>query len=458
MAKKVKDPDRKVGLGRMLLWQSSSISVALTALVMGFLTVYCTDTLLLDPLIVGTVFMVSKIVDAITDMIVGVIIDRTNTKWGKGRPYEIFMLFLWLSTWLLFSTPTSFSDTAKYIWLATMYIFMNAICKTFLNGNNVVYLARAFKTKEQQVKVTAYGGFFTMGASLIFNIAFPIAMTKMATSAAGWSKLIGMLALPLTIVGLLRMLTIPEQYNNESDVKAAGEKLNLKEVAAVVAGNRQYIIFLIASLILPTITSMGTGVYYWKYIIGDTSMMGVTAAFTVLGLPLAFLMPRWSRKYGLGKMCQVGFGVAAIGYFAILFLGNNVIALIVLGMFTAIGVVPFTMMKNIFIVDLASYNEYRGLPRMEGTMGALMGLMEKAGGAVGGFILGFLLSMSGYDASLEVLPGSALMMIRLCMSVVPAIAFAVIVVLMRMYKVDKQLPEMKEKWEAQKAANQATNN
>lgn len=454
MAKKVKDPDRKVGLGRMLLWQSSSISVALTALVMGFLTVYCTDTLLLDPMMVGTIFMFSKIVDAITDMIVGVIIDRTNTKWGKGRPYEIFMLFLWLSTWLLFSTPTSFSTTAKYIWLATMYIFMNAVCKTFLNGNNVVYLARAFKTKEQQVKVTAYGGFFTMGASVIFNIAFPIAMTQMATSAAGWSKLIGMLALPLTIVGLLRMLTIPEQYNNESDVKATGEKLNLKEVVSVVAGNRQYIIFLIASFILPTITSMGTGVYYWKYIIGDTSLMGVTAAFTVLGLPLAFLMPSWSRKFGLGKMCMVGFGVAAIGYLAILFLGRNVIALIVLGMLTSIGVVPFTMMKNIFIVDLASYNEYRGLSRMEGTMGALMGLMEKAGGAVGGFILGMLLSLSGYDASLEVLPGSALMMIRLCMSVIPAIAFAVIVFLLGMYKVDKQLPEMKEKWEAQKAAKE----
>lgn len=454
MAKKVKDPDRKVGLGRLLLWQSSSVSVALSTLVLGFVTVYCTDALYLNPLIVGTIFMVSKIVDAVTDMIVGVIIDRTNTRWGKGRPYEIFMLFLWLSTWLLFSTPVSFSDTAKYIWLATMYIFMNAVCKTFLNGNNIVYLARAFKTKEQQVKVTAYGGFFTMGASVIFNVAFPIAMTRMATSASGWSSLIGMISLPLTVIGLLRMLTIKEQYNNESDVRASGEQLKLKEAAEVVAGNRQLLLLLAASFIMPAITSMGTGVYYWKYIIGDTSLMGVTAVFTVLGLPLAFLMPGWTRKFGLGKMCTVGFAIAAVSNLLVFFLGKNMIVLIVLSLFSTVSMVPFTMMKNIFVVDLASYNEYSGRPRMEGTMGALIGLVEKGGSAIGGFILGLLLTIGGYDAALEVLPGSALLMIRICMSIVPAIAFGIIVLLLNQYKLDKQLPEMKAAWEAKKAGSE----
>lgn len=51
-----------------------------------------------------------------------------------------------------------------------MYVFMNAVCTTFLNGNNVVYMVRAFKSKEQQVKLTAYGSFFTMGAGLAGKI------------------------------------------------------------------------------------------------------------------------------------------------------------------------------------------------------------------------------------------------------------------------------------------------
>lgn len=441
MSPKVKDPDRKVGFGKLVLWQTSSVSVALTALVLGFVTIYCTDTLHLDPLAVGTLFMVSRIVDAITDMAVGFVIDRTNTRWGKGRPYEIFMLFLWLSTWLLFSTPTSFSDTAKYIWIFVMYTFMNSVCKTFLNGNNVVYLVRAFKSKEQQVKVTAYGSFFTMGGSLIFNILFPMAMARIATSAAGWSRLMAMLAVPLTIIGLLRMLTIKEQYNNEADTDPNAEKLKLSDILSAFK-NRYFIIVLIVGLIFSLVVNMGAAVYYWTWIVGNVELMGVTAVFSIVGLPLAFLMPMWQRKFGLGKMCAAGFTVMTVGYAAIFLAGGNLIPLVVCLLLTQIGNVPFNMMKNIFIVDLASYNEINGKQRMEATMNALLGYMDKIGQAAGGFILGLLMSMAGYNGALEAQPGSALMMIRMSMSVIPAIASIVCAVLLfRGYKLDKVLRE-----------------
>lgn len=176
--KRIKNPDNKLGIVRLALWSTSSVSVALSALVLGFVTVYCTDTLGLEPVIVGTVFLVSKLVDGVTDLIAGVIIDKTKTRWGKGRPYEIFMLFLWLSTWGLFSVPEQFSAMAKYGWVFFMYVFMNAICTTFLNGNNVVYMVRAFKTKEQQAKLTAYSSFFTMGAGFAFNIFSPSVWQK----------------------------------------------------------------------------------------------------------------------------------------------------------------------------------------------------------------------------------------------------------------------------------------
>ena len=85
--KKVKNPDTKLGFGRLVLWQTSSVSVAIATLVLGFVSIYCTDTLGLEPVIVGAVFAASKVVDSITDLLVGFIIDRTNTRWGKGRPF-----------------------------------------------------------------------------------------------------------------------------------------------------------------------------------------------------------------------------------------------------------------------------------------------------------------------------------------------------------------------------------
>ena len=107
----------KVGFSKLILWNSSSCSVALSTLVLDYATFYCTDGLQLSPALVGTLFMVNKMFDSVTDVLAGFIVDRTQTRWGKGRPYEIFMLFLWLSTWLLFSCPTSFATTAKCIWI-----------------------------------------------------------------------------------------------------------------------------------------------------------------------------------------------------------------------------------------------------------------------------------------------------------------------------------------------------
>lgn len=88
----------KVGFSKLILWNSSSCSVALSTLVLDYATFYCTDGLQLSPALVGTLFMVSKMFDSVTDVLAGFIVDRTQTRWGKGRPYEIFMLFLWFST------------------------------------------------------------------------------------------------------------------------------------------------------------------------------------------------------------------------------------------------------------------------------------------------------------------------------------------------------------------------
>ncbi len=437
MGKRIKNPDNKLGFGKLLLWQTSSVSVALSTLVLGFVTIYCTDTLGLEPVLVGTLFMVSKFVDGVTDVVAGFIIDRTQTRWGKGRPYEIFMVFLWLSTWLLFSCPVGFSTVAKCAWIFFMYVFMNAVCTTFLNGNNVVYMVRAFKSKEQQVKLTAYGSFFTMGAGLAFNIIFPMAMARIATSAAGWSRLIGMMAVPLTLLGLIRMLTIKEQYHSEE--MTGTEKLRLSDIMALARINKPMMLVSAARFLQNAVAGMGVGVYYWTYIIGNVSLMGVTAIATVLGLPLAFLMPSMRRKMGMKKMVIYGFAFSALGYLLIFFAGRNMILVIVAGLITSIGVVPFTMMFNIFIVDCADYNEFKGIPRMEGTMGSLTGLAGKIGSAFGGFILGILMSLSGYDGTAAVQTDAALLMIRMLASIVPLIIFAVIILLLRKYSLDEEM-------------------
>lgn len=357
LARKQQRKAEKVGLGKLLLWNSSSCSVALSTLMLGYATFYCTDVLQLAPALVGTLFMVSKIFDSFTDIVAGFIVDRTQTRWGKGRPYEIFMLFLWLSTWLLFSCPTSFATAAKCIWIFCMYTFMNSICVTFLNANNVVYMVRAFENKEQQSKIVGYGSIFTMAGAMVFNVLFPTAMAKVGTDAVGWSRLVGMIAIPLTAIGMLRILTIPEKFTPVSEKN--GEQTHLKDLLPLLKESRPVLIICMVRFVQNIATGLGVGTYYWQYIIGNLGMMGVASVTTILVLPLAFALPVLRKKFGMAGMSVIGILVGCIGYLATFFAGGNMVFFIVAALLVSAGAVPLNMMFNMFIADVADYNEWK---------------------------------------------------------------------------------------------------
>ena len=134
---------------------------------------YCTDTLGINPALISIIMVASKLLDGVTDAFAGFIVDRTKTKWGKARPYELFIFLMWICTWLMFSCPTGLSEVLKCVWIFIMYSLVNAVAYTFLNANQNVYLVRAFKGN-QIVKLTSYSSVITMLASVAFNIAFPI--------------------------------------------------------------------------------------------------------------------------------------------------------------------------------------------------------------------------------------------------------------------------------------------
>ena len=450
LARKQQRKAEKVGLGKLILWNSSSCSVALSTLMLGYVTFYCTDVLQLAPALVGTLFMVSKIFDSFTDIVAGFIVDRTQTRWGKGRPYEIFMLFLWLSTWLLFSCPTSFATAAKCIWIFCMYTFMNSICVTFLNANNVVYMVRAFENKEQQSKIVGYGSIFTMAGAMVFNVLFPTAMAKVGTDAVGWSRLVGMIAIPLTAIGMLRILTIPEKFTPVSEKN--GEQTHLKDLLPLLKESRPVLIICMVRFVQNIATGLGVGTYYWQYVIGNLGMMGVASVVTILVLPLAFALPVLRKKFGMAGMAVIGILVGCIGYLATFFAGGNMVFVLVATLLGAAGAVPLNMMFNMFIADVADYNEWKGFKRMEGTMGSLTGLAGKIGNAFGGFLMGVLMSASGYVGGAAVQVDSAIMMIRVLASVAPLALMLVVAAILRLYTVDKQMPQIKQDLEARAAA------
>jgi Na+/melibiose symporter-like transporter len=168
MANKKNDPNH-LGFGRLMAWKSSDIAMAgLNVIVLGYLSIYCSDTLGIAPAVVGTVLMVSKIIDAFTDIFAGWLVDNTHTKLGKGRPYELAIVGVMLCSLGLFSGSPAWSNTLKVVWIFCMYTLVFSIFTTLRGAANTPYTIRHFSNNPILIrKVASYGGIITMAGSMI---------------------------------------------------------------------------------------------------------------------------------------------------------------------------------------------------------------------------------------------------------------------------------------------------
>lgn len=124
------------------------------------------------------------------------------------------------------------------------------------------------------------------------------------------------------------------------------------------------------------------------------------------------------------------------------FAGSNLILLIVGNLFTGADAVPISMLAGLIIIECAEYNEYVGIRRLEGSLGAVNGFATKVGAGLGSGILRILIGLAGYDGNLAVQPDSAITMVRLLYSLIPAVLYVIVYFVCRTNKLDKMMDEI----------------
>lgn len=422
-ANKVKDPN-KLGLGRLLAWKSSDIGAAgIQAIVLSYLTIYCTDTLGLNPAVLGTILMVSKLIDGAVDIFYAWLVDNTNTKLGKGRPYELAFFGMTLSTILLFSASPEWDLVMRYVWVTSMYILVFAVFQSLRVTGQTAYTIRAFNNNDTLLtKVASYGGIVTMLGSIVISMTFPMVMAKLATSAKGWTTTVAIYMIPLTIIGSLRFLLVKEDQSVDSG--KSYEKISIKDIFTMFSKNKYVWFYAGMMMFFNVSTSLGAGSYYFKWIVGNPGLQGVTSATSFLLVPVMLLFPVIIRKLGsVAKMVTL-LSFISVGGYLIVFIGGGNLITTVGGMVVAgLVTLPMSYFQMLFVTRCATYNEVLGMQRMECSSNTISIFASNIGGALGSFISGILLSLASYNygEAVTVQSDSALFMIRCLYSIVPAI-------------------------------------
>ena len=439
-AAKIEDPN-KVGAGKFWAWQSRGFSLAASFIIFTYLNLYCTDFLLIPAGTLGILLMVSKIFDGVTDLFAGYLIDNTNTKWGKARPYEFAIFGVWLCTWLMFSTPAGASLTLKCVWVFLMYTFANSVFATLLNASASPYTIRAFGSKEKIAKVSAYGGIvITLGCVLV-SVSFPLAMGALATSASGWSKLVGLYSLPIALIGILRFIFVKEDAKVE-EIGDDTEKLSLAKILEMLKKNKYIYPVAAVTMLGQMIGGLNTSTYYFKWIVGNTDLLSVMNA---LALPLLLLMvvfPKLMHKYTVKQIICVGSLIAVGGGVLAFFAGSNMLLLIIAYVMLNCATLAPSYLTGLMLMDCGTYNGHILNNRMDGSVSAVNGFLSKVGNGIGTAMLGILLAAGGYDGALAAQSSGSLFTIRLLYGIVPALLWLITFFVMRAYKLDKVLADM----------------
>lgn len=440
--KEKKDNPGRVGVGKFWAWQSRGVSLAANFLVLGYLQMYCTDALHMSAGMVGTLLLISKLFDGITDLFAGYLIDNTNTKWGKARPYELAILAVWLCTWLLFSCPEEASVAVKCVWIFLLYTLTNSVFATLLNANGNPYMLRAFKHQEQYVKISAFGGIVVMFASIIMSVSLPIAIASIATTAAGWRKLVLMYAVPLAFIGILRFLFVKEDMSVEAEVK---DKVDVKELLLILRKNKYIYPVITVTFLFQFVIGMNVGSYYFKYVIGNLASFSIFGMLSIVVLPVMFFFPVLMKKLSVAQLMAAGSIIGAMGGGIAFLAGTNMPVLLVAGLLTSVATLAPSYMMSIMLLDCGNYNELNGMARMDGTIAAVNNFASKLGSGIGAGLMGIILGAAGYNGELAAQTDAVNLTIRAIYGLVPFAGYLMVAILMSRYKLAKVNNELKMK-------------
>jgi GPH family glycoside/pentoside/hexuronide:cation symporter len=401
-----------------------------------FLMIFYTDVFGISALAAGSMLFAIKIINAFTDPIIGAAADRTNTRFGKFRPYLIWMAIPLAAAGVLTYTTPGLSGNGKLIWAYGTYLFM-MVCYT---GINIPYNALSGVMSSDPQERTTINGLrfiFAFGGSTLVTAATPFFVKWLGhgNERLGWQLTMvvwGLAASGLFVVTFLN--------TRERIAPPPAQRTQVRQDVKDLAQNGSWVVlFFLALIISITITlRSATAAYYFKYCIGRPDLTGTfVAAYmaaAAAGAALTPVLTRFLDKKLLLMLLMSTTGLLSIAFFFIpkdqfvLMFALQIVIGLVLG--------PKSPLAFSMYADAADYNEWRTGRRATALTFAAATFSQKLGTALAAAVMGSVFTALGYVANTAQTTRSQTGIVVL-MSFIPALFAFVAAALMMFYKLDK---------------------
>lgn len=367
-------------------------------IISSYIMFFLSDHVLVPIAFIGALFFFAKLLDTFTTPLIGIMIDRTQTRFGKIKPWiAIGAIFMAISAIFLFQNP-GLTGTSQLIYVSVFYVMWGTSGAIFYTATGSVFptLTRNADERKKLVIIpaigTALGDFTTVGA------VFPLIAIVAATQAEGFARL----AMIFAAIFLIANTFFLRNYKEQATIQST-EKLKFKDIARAIGKNDQLLVILIVNFFLNVgiFITMGTALYFFKYNLGNEDLFA-TFGITV-GLSQVFMMtmfPRIMRRLSKKTAFQLAAATLIIGYL-ILFLSRDIVSTFVpivyfggILLYLALGIT--TTLMPIFYADIIDYGEWKTGERSNSTIVSIAGLIGKFSDATKELIIGIVLTFIGF--------------------------------------------------------------
>ena len=406
----VKSPDvtkKEKWLGYLL---GPAGALLLNAVLATYLNVYYTDVLNLTPLWGGvflTVFpIVSKVIDAITNILMGQIIDRTRTKEGKARPWLFLSAFLVpLTAVLLFTVPES-SDTVKALWVMISYNLFYSFAYTIFNMAHGLMVPLSTRNGTDRGGLSVFNQITTiMMSGILVALVFPmVIMPMIGVDKSKWITLMSILAIVALPLTLLEYFFTKERVTEEAAETEKKTEISFSQQFRLLFTDKYMILMYIYFFVYTvgtTLKNLGL-VYYCNYVLG-TYNDGITQMLVSVlgGIPMGIgIFAVWplAKKFGKRNVTMAGFILYALGSLLCWIFSTNLVMVLIGQFIKNIGGLPCAYVFMALFADCLDHLEWKSDIRIDGAAMSIYNIIAVAMVGIMTGVFNWMLAKAGYIA------------------------------------------------------------
>ena len=449
------------------------------ALLSAFVMIFLTDTVGMNAGIIGSLIAASKLLDGVSDIFFGVLIDKTSTKMGKARPWMFYGYFgCAICLVAIFCIPANISAFAQYTWFFVAYTVLNA---GFYTANNIAYSALTAlitKNNQERVEMGSIRFMFAFGTSMLIQTITVSFVAAFGGGAAAWRTVaiiyavVGLISNTISVMSV-RELSPEELAGNEinpvvydkqikegeleqvaeelkGEAQTGEEKYSLGAAFKLLVQNKYYLMIVVSYLLMQIYSAtLNMGIYFMSYVLKNANLLGVFSWAInipmIVGLLMTpMLVQKWGGMFRLNKM---GYIIGSLGRILVVVAGymGSVPLMLASTAIAALGMSPLQGNMNALIATCSEYTYLTTGKRVDGTMYSCTSFGTKVGGGIGTAVAGWLLALSGYVGGVEVQSAACMNMLHILYLWMPMVLTILITLILRGLNVEKAVVEQKEK-------------